>query len=147
MLRPNNKVSQCDAVPFSSTHYSNYYVQEEADDGVVMESSVPVKDVIFSRIFPHVRHLSSFAQVDFKTKSLLNNDVFQLTERVTSLLGWRGIYLQSSSLHVVRTVAVASWMINSLDGGGEGLAGSLYGVDEKEDSLCSFTTGSSKCPV
>lgn len=48
MLRPNNKVSQCDAVPFSSTHYSNYYVQEEADDGVVMESSVPVKDVIFS---------------------------------------------------------------------------------------------------
>lgn len=51
MLRPNNKVSQCDAVPFSSTHYSNYYVQEEADDGVVMESSVPVKDVRFSRIF------------------------------------------------------------------------------------------------
>ncbi|XP_046439487.1 uncharacterized protein LOC124190690 [Daphnia pulex] len=46
MLRPNNKVSQCDAVPFSSTHYSNYYVQEEADDGVVMESSVPVKDLL-----------------------------------------------------------------------------------------------------
>lgn len=45
MLRPNNKVSQYDAVPFSSPHYSNYYVQEEADDGVVMESSVPAKDV------------------------------------------------------------------------------------------------------
>ncbi len=45
ILRPNNKVSQYDAVPFSSPHYSNYYVQEEADDGVVMESSVPFKDV------------------------------------------------------------------------------------------------------
>ena len=55
MLRPNNKVSQCDAVPFSSTHYSNYYVQEEADDGVVMESSVPVKDVIFFHIFIHLK--------------------------------------------------------------------------------------------
>lgn len=45
MLRPNNKVSQYDAVPFSSPHYSNYYVQEEADDGVVMESTVQAKDV------------------------------------------------------------------------------------------------------
>lgn len=73
MLRPNNKVSQYDAVPFSSPHYSNYYVQEEADDGVVMESTVPAKDVrsfsfsfhpivLFSRsslaLFTRVDHLS-----------------------------------------------------------------------------------------
>ena len=60
MLRPNNKVSQCDAVPFSSTHYSNYYVQEEADDGVVMESSVPVKDVIFFHISIHLKEKKIF---------------------------------------------------------------------------------------
>ena len=51
MLRPNNKVSQYDAVPFSSPHYSNYYVQEEADDGVVMESTVPAKDVLINSLF------------------------------------------------------------------------------------------------
>lgn len=47
ILRPNNKMSGYDAVPFSISgpHYSNYYVQEEADDGVVMESSILVKDV------------------------------------------------------------------------------------------------------
>lgn len=50
MLRPiNNKVNQFETMPFASPHYSNYYVQEEADDGVVMESSLSVKDVsIFS---------------------------------------------------------------------------------------------------
>lgn len=56
MLRPNNKVSQYDAVPFSSPHYSNYYVQEEADDGVVMESTVPAKDVRFSPFFSPSPH-------------------------------------------------------------------------------------------
>ena len=45
ILRPANKINQYEAVPFSCSHYSNYYVQEEADDGVVMESTVPVKDV------------------------------------------------------------------------------------------------------
>ena len=48
MLRPVNKVGQYETVPFSSPHYSNYYVQEEVDDGVVMESSIAVKDVRFS---------------------------------------------------------------------------------------------------
>jgi hypothetical protein len=63
MLRPNNKVSQCDAVPFSSTHYSNYYVQEEADDGVVMESSVPVKDVRFSLAFFYFAFSAVFLRI------------------------------------------------------------------------------------
>ena len=82
MLRPNNKVSQCDAVPFSSTHYSNYYVQEEADDGVVMESSVPVKDVIFFHISIHLKEKKIFFLKFYVKKknvfnqSLSNNGVF-----------------------------------------------------------------------
>lgn len=51
MLRPVNKVGQYDTVPFSSSHYSNYYVQEEVDDGVVMESTLAVKDVSLTFIF------------------------------------------------------------------------------------------------
>ena len=58
MLRPNNKVSQFDTVPFSSAHYSSYYVQEEADDGVVMESSLPVKDVRAVRLLSAFEVLS-----------------------------------------------------------------------------------------
>ncbi len=64
MLRPNNKVSQYDAVPFSSPHYSNYYVQEEADDGVVMESSVPAKDVL-KLLLLYLPTLSFYFFVDF----------------------------------------------------------------------------------
>ena len=45
ILRPLNKFNQSESIAFSSANYSNYYVQEEADDGVVMESPVPVKDV------------------------------------------------------------------------------------------------------
>ena len=60
MLRPNNKVSQYDTVPFSSPHYSNYYVQEEADDGVVMESSVPAKDVRALYLFRSAFHSRFF---------------------------------------------------------------------------------------
>lgn len=62
-----------------------------------------------------------------------------LSERVTSLLGWRGGYLQSRVLHVR---AHYSWMINSLDGGGDGGVGWLVGWKpaarsrwEKEDLL------------
>jgi len=56
MLRPVNKVGQYDTVPFSSPHYSNYYVQEEVDDGVVMESTLAVKDVCvyFSFFLCHI---------------------------------------------------------------------------------------------
>ena len=60
MLRPVNKVGQYDTVPFSSPHYSNYYVQEEVDDGVVMESTLAVKDVCVYFSFFYVIFYSFF---------------------------------------------------------------------------------------
>merc|ERR1712137_1438744 len=48
LLRPatNTKINQMETIPFSGSHYSNYYVQEKSEDGVVMESTVPVKDLL-----------------------------------------------------------------------------------------------------
>lgn len=45
LLRYNSKTGLLD--PISCTHapYSHYYVQEEADDGIIMETDVTVKEV------------------------------------------------------------------------------------------------------
>lgn len=47
LLRFNSKTGLLD--PISCTHapYSHYYVQEEADDGIIMETDVTVKEVRF----------------------------------------------------------------------------------------------------
>lgn len=46
LLRYNSKTGLLD--PISCTHapYSHYYVQEEADDGIIMETDVTVKEVM-----------------------------------------------------------------------------------------------------
>jgi hypothetical protein len=45
LLRYNSKTGLLDPIAFTHAPFSHYYVQEETDDGIIMETDVTVKEV------------------------------------------------------------------------------------------------------
>ena len=50
LLRYNSKTGLLDPIAFTHAPFSHYYVQEDTDDGIIMETDVTVKEVSWDSV-------------------------------------------------------------------------------------------------